>query len=1286
MRLSAWSALAPAARLISNGRYHVLLSAAGGGQSRCRDLALNRWSGDRVADDEGQFVYLRDLDTGRVWSAGLQPVRAPGAGYHAEYQPACLSLVCEHEAIEARLDVTVSPADDVEVRRLRLRNRARSARRLEVTSYLEVVLNHAAAHAAHPAFSKLFVQTERVLERDALLARRRPRADDESWPWMAHALVGGRDVQCETDRLRFVGRGRTLRRPAALLARTPLSGTVGNVLDPIFSLRTTVDIAAGAERTLCFLTGMAADRAAAIALLQRYAIQPVIDETFAAAAAAERAVWKDLQVSEEEAETFQMLAGALGYAHPRLRASTPHTAPEIDANPTLARLGVPRDRRLVVATCGWDHAALVMLLKARRYWDAKGLPTTLVVAPGRAAGARRPGGLNDDRIVELSPARLSAADRQTLLGAADLVVHDALPPVELDGGAGVQLELSAPARADGDSVRTAEAIVPADACIDDLGAGLRFFNGYGGFSDDGFEYVMRLPMRRDAPGVPPLPWINVVANERCGFLVSERGAGYTWSRNSQANRLTPWSNDPVIDPHGEALYVRDEDTGAVWSPLPGPAPAGALYEVRHGLGYSRFRCASGGLEHDTVMFVPERDPVRIVRLRLTNRAAGRRRLSVVSYARLVMSSQPVAASPIVTGHDADVDVLHARNPNANEFRDGIAFAAVVADGGVVEARHFTCDRTAFIGRNGSVADPAALRRDGDLDDAGAADGEPCFAQQLRFALPPGESAEVAFLLGEETSAERVRGLVARYREPGAVSRALEQVQRAWRALVSTLAVETPVPALDCMLNGWLPYQMLSCRLWARSAFYQSGGAYGYRDQLQDAAALVHHRPALTRAQIVLHAGHQFVEGDVLHWWHPPPIERGLRTRFSDDLLWLPYVTARYVAITGDGGVLDAVVPFVTARSLRPGEDEAYLAPEPAGESADVYEHCCRALDRSLTRGAHGLPLMGTGDWNDGMNRVGRRGRGESVWLGFFLAHIIDAFVPLCEQRGDRARVRRYSEYRAQLAAALNDAGWDGAWYRRAYYDDGTPLGSSAADECRIDAIAQAWAVISGVAPPARAAQALDAADRLLVSERHAIVRLLTPPFVHSAHDPGYIKGYVAGVRENGGQYTHGACWLVQAMAEHGFHDRAARLLEMLIPVLHARTPEAAERYKLEPYVVAADVYGEPPHEGRGGWSWYTGSAGWLYRVALETVLGFGVEHGDTIVLRPRVPAAWPRYRITYRAGTGTVYEIEVTNPSGRAAGIARVELDGRALASDAAAARIPLVTDSRRHRVRVALG
>jgi N,N'-diacetylchitobiose phosphorylase len=1114
---------APAAlHRLSNGRYEVLISATGSGVSTCDGIALTRWHADPVEDDLGSIVYLRDLDGGRFWSLGYQPTRTPTGVYRTETAGGSFALTREDDGIAARLRVSVSADADVELRRVVLHNVSSRPRRIELTSYLEVVLYPAGADDAHPAFAKLFVQTEWVGTHGALLARRRPRAAHERWPWLVHALVGAAPGEWETDRARFLGRGRAPARPLALLGADPLSGSVGNVLDPVMSLRTVVELAPGERTDLLLLTGAAPGRDAVLQLLQPYVA---------------------------------------------------------------------------------------------------------------AAGVR--------------PARVSGHT-----GAPTTSPSPAQPPA------------------------------PAG----DTPAGLMFFNGYGGFTPAGDEYVVRLPWQGGALRRPPLPWINVVSNERCGFLVSESGAGYTWARNSQANRLTPWCNDPVSDPHGEACYLRDEASGAAWSPLPGPRPAAGDYETRHGFGYSRFICRHDDLDQETTLFVPRHDPVRILRLRLTNRAAMPRRLSLFSYQRLVLGTLPVSPSPVVTAFDAGRELLRAVNPAAGEFSGGITFACAVVSGTPVEPAVFTCDRTAFIGRHGDPADPAGLRPGTPLDGACGDGLEPCFVQQLGITLAPGETTTCAFLLGECLDEDELDRLVTHYRAPGAVQTAFEEVRAYWAGLVGSLRVETPSPAIDLMLNGWLLYQNLACRIQARSAFYQSGGAYGFRDQLQDAAALAGVRPDLTRTQLLLHAGHQFAEGDVLHWWHPAPLERGLRTRFSDDLLWLPYLTSHYIEVTGDAAILDERAPFLSARLLEAGEDEAYLQPGTSAESADLYEHCCRALDRSLTHGAHGLPLMGTGDWNDGMNRVGREGRGESVWLGFFLYRILGDFLPLCERRGDRARITRYYDYRARLANALQDGGWDGAWYRRAYYDDGTPLGCDGDPECRIDALAQAWAVLSGAAPHTRAAQAMDALERQLVSEADGIVRLLTPPFVDTPQDPGYIKGYVAGVRENGGQYTHAACWVVMALATLGRNERAARVLEMLSPVSHTATPERVATYRLEPYVVAADVYGEPPHVGRGGWSWYTGSAGWLYRAALESVLGLRVTQGRTLLIRPCIPADWPGFRLHYRLPDGvTQCEIEVENASGGGQ-VSAARLEGRDLPVSDGIARISLPQAGGRYRIVVRLG
>ncbi|HEU4630351.1 MAG TPA: hypothetical protein VFS08_11445 [Gemmatimonadaceae bacterium] len=1133
--------------LLSNGRFTTLVTDAGAGGASFEGLAVTRYVPDRTRDGDGIWLYVRDLESGEYWSAGLQPVARPPDAYRVRVGPGLVEIVREDGALALTTEICVA-AVDAELRRYTLANRGDRPRRLELTTYAEVVLNRAAADAAHPAFSKLFVQTAHAPIDELLLAWRRLRSPGDEPLWLVHRLVtddpGAGALEHATDRMRFLGRGRTTARPWALHRGVRLGSITGNVLDPILSLRRFVTVAPGERVQLLAVLGAGRTRQDVEAIGARFESVSAADQAFARAAAQ----------------------------------------------------GEPAPVTIDTS------------------WQAR-----------------------------------SAESRYRPAAARD--IEPPAPPGP--GGA------------------------------------LRLFNGHGGFSEDGREYVVRIGAGARDEALPPLPWVNVVANELTGFIASERGGGYTWSVNSRENRLTPWSNDPVADPCGEALYLRDEESGVFWSPLPGPVPGAGPYEVRHGFGYTLWRHEGMGLAHEVVQFVPRHDPVKLTRLRLTNTGGRPRRLTLWSYAQLVLGVFPhESGRTVVTERDDATGALLAMNPERGEFASRVAFAAVAPPSAELTA---TADRTAFLGAQGSVADPAALRHDAPLDGATGADLDPCVAFRLPLELAPGETVERVVLLGEAEGSDRARELVTAYQDLGVVNEALTEVRDFWRELVGGVQVETPSPALDLMVNGWLTYQNLSCRVWGRSAFYQSGGAFGFRDQLQDASALVYLLPALTRDQIVLHASHQFVEGDVLHWWHPP-LGKGMRTRFSDDLLWLPYVTAFYVRTTGDAGVLEEPARFVTARQLEPGEDEAFLVPTDAGTSATVYEHCCRALDRSLTRGAHGLPLMGVGDWNDGMNRVGREGRGESVWLGFFLYDILHDFIPICERRGDAERAARYRDYRRALAAALNDGGWDGAWYRRAYYDDGTPLGSAQSDECRIDTIAQAWAVLSGAAPRDRAEQALDAMEEHLVSEAEGLIRLLTPAFDRTPHDPGYIKGYLPGVRENGGQYTHGALWGVRALAALGRCERAAPLLEMLSPVSHGRTPEEVAVYRTEPYVVAADVYGVAPHVGRGGWTWYTGSAGWLYRVALESVLGFTLDAGERIVLRPCIPAAWPGFTLRYRVpGGATTYEIVVTRAANNGAATS-VRVDGaESGAGESAAVRdgavvIPIVRDGAAHRVAVVLG
>ncbi len=1168
----------PHARLLSNGRYTVLLTAAGTGCSLWRGLALTGWAADPTLDADGIFVYLRDLGDGRFWSLGAQPCRTPGASA-ARALPGRVTIARRAHGIAATLDVAVPPGADAEVRRVRLHNLSARPRRLEVTTYTEVVLAERGMHVAHPAFAKLFVETEWVAAARALLAHRRPRRAEEPPAWMAAVLAGPGRLGFETDRARFLGRGGSPAAPRALLVRAPLLGAVGPVLDPVLALRRVIRLEPHEAVELVFVLAAAETRAAALALAR----SPV--QAFAQAEHAERGLWKRLGLGAADAAALDAVAGAVLYAAPHLPAAAQ-----------------ARARAL-----GPDVAAA--------YWQAKGLDPTRL---GRALADRRP-----------EPAASTPRARRRWRPAATPTAPRAFAP------------------------------------------------GKSGFGARGREYVLHL----DPPARPPMPWVNVIAAEAFGCLVSEAGAGCTWSRNSRLDRLTPWSNDPVADPHGEALWIRDEDGGTFWSPLPGPTPAAAPYEVRHGLGCSRWRHASHGLAQETCLFVPRGDPVKVIEVTLRNTAHRPRQLSLFAYFHLVLGALPEETRGHVrTAFDRRVGLLFADDPR----RPGaVAFAAAAAPPGARLA--VTGDRTAFLGHRGTPACPAALATAARLDGRTGRGLDPCAALQLTFRLGPGETVACTILLGEAASRRAARRLVARYRTPGATRRALEAVRAFWDETVDAVQIATPVPAIDVLVNSWLPYQTLACRLWGRSAFYQSGGAFGFRDQLQDAAALVYHRPDLARAQLLLHAAHQFPEGDVLHWWHPGG--RGTRTRVSDDLAWLPYLTAHYVRTTGDWAILDERIGFVAARPLADGEDEAYLACAPTRTRADLYEHCCRALDRALTRGAHGLPLIGTGDWNDGMNRVGRAGRGESVWLGFFLYAVLGDFLPLCRRRGDRARAARYRAWRRRLRDALARAGWDGAWYRRAYYDDGTPLGSAQSDECRIDALVQAWAVLSAAAPPARAARAMDAVERRLVSARDGLVRLLAPPFDRGRHDPGYIKGYVPGIRENGGQYTHAALWVVAALARLGRRERAAALLERIGPVWHTRNAAVLAVYRVEPYVVAADIYGAPPHVGRGGWTWYTGSAGWMLRVALEEILGLRLEEGRWLCLRPAIPDAWPGFTVSLRLPDGrTRYTIAVANPRRRARRVLTAHADGLPAAVTAGAARVPLRADGGLHRVRVVLG
>ena len=1282
-----------ATHLLSNGRYAVMLTAAGSGYSQRGRLAVTRWREDATTDTWGSYLFLRDVERGSAWSATFQPTAVEPDDYTVVFAEDRARFTRRDGSLTSVLEVIVASEDDAEVRRLTITNDGSRVREIEITSYAEVVLTELAADIAHPAFSNLFVQTEYLPEVRGLLATRRARQVEEPALWIAHVVTpdrtSGEGLEYESDRARFIGRGRTVRSPAAVFDGHPLSNTVGPVLDPVLSLRVRVRLAPGATAHTVFSTMVAASREAIIDLADKYHDASTFDRISMLAWTHAQVQLHHLGIEAGDALLYQELANRIVFSDPAARPSSDVLKGNTLSVSRLWPHGISGDYPIVLVCLDAieDRNLVSQLLRAHEYWQMKGLAVDLVILNDRAGsyvqdlqtlleGMARTGRATIGQDAQGAPGRIFVLRADLLGREGRALLHTVARAVLIGSQGGVaeqvlRLQRLNVARR---SVQPASVAHSPETREVELPP-LEFFNGLGGFAEDGREYVIVQGPRQRTP----MPWINVVANPDFGFQVSETGAGYTWSENSRENQLTAWSNDPVKDPPGEVLYIRDTESTELWTPTAAPIRIEhATYVARHGQGYSRFQLDHAGIASDLLQFVSWSDPVKLSRLTLTNHTSRPRRLSITAYVEWVLGTARAKSAPyVVTESDAQTGAIFAFNPLHDEFGMRLAFADLNAP----QTTH-TCDRAEFLGRHGSMEKPAALMVDAALSERTGAGFDPCSALQTVLELKPGQRASVSFVLGQAADRSAARTLLRRYRAVSADA-VLADVTRNWDQIIGKVQVETPDRSIDLMLNRWLQYQTIACRLWARAAFYQAGGAYGFRDQLQDTMALVHTLPQAARAQLLRAGARQFVEGDVQHWWHPPS-GRGVRTRCSDDRIWLPYVAAHYVAATGDAAVLDQEVPYLDAPELESAQHDAYFTPDVAGQSGTLFEHCVRALDRSLLVGAHDLPLMGSGDWNDGMNRVGDQGRGESVWLAWFLYATLLDFALLAEQRGASAKAARWREHAARLQAAAEGQGWDGAWYRRAYFDDGTPLGSASNAECRIDSIAQSWSVLSGAADPMRARRAMEEVDAYLVRPGDDLVLLFTPPFDNAGKDPGYIKGYLPGVRENGGQYTHAAVWCVMAHAELKNGERAAELFAMLNPVNRTSTRAGVHAYKVEPYVMAADIYAEPPHARRGGWTWYTGAAGWMYRAGLECLLGV-TRRGDTLCVAPCIPPRWPGFRVRYRHGSAN-YEISVENARtvARGAALMLIDVDGVRLADPEQG--FALLDDARTHQVKVVLG
>ena len=1289
----------PEVQLLSNRHYHVMVTNAGGGYSRWKDLAVTRWREDTTCDDWGTFCYIRDMTSGTFWSNTHQPTLKRAETYEAIFSEGRAEFRRRDLDFDTHTEIVVSPEDDIELRRVHITNRARIRRMIDVTSYAEVVLAAPAADALHPAFSNLFVQTEIIEPRRAILCTRRPRSLAEQAPWMFHLMaVHGaetEEVSYETDRMRFIGRGSTIAAPQAMNASgdsATLSGSQGSVLDPIVAIRYRITLDPEKSVTIDMVSGVGETRDATLSLIEKYQDRRLADRVFELAWTHSQVVLRQINATDADAQLYARLANSVIYANASLRADPSVLLKNRRGQSGMWGYAISGDLPIVLLQIGDpDNIDLVrQMVQAHAYWRLKGLVVDLVIWNEDRGGYRqllqeqimgliaagieanvidRPGGIfvrsaehisDEDRILFESVARATISDRRGAL--ADQVNRRGLTEVRAP-------HLNVPRLKPSRAYRADPATTPPPLSSSPR-RDLLFYNGLGGFTPDGREYVITTTHAETTPA----PWVNVLANPHFGTVISENGMAYTWSENAHEFRLTPWHNDPVSDASGEAFYLRDEESGHFWSPMPLPCRGAMPYVTRHGFGYSIFEHAEDGIRSQLTVYVALDAAVKFSVLKVHNESGRARRLSATGYVEWVLGDlKPKSTMHVITAIDPVSGALYARNAYNGEFANRIAFFDIDD-----VTRTFSGDRAEFVGRNGELRHPAAMTRTHLSNRVGAA-LDPCAAIQVTFELADGEERETTFRLGAGRNLDDARALLQRSRGAPAAHEALEKVRQYWQHMLGAVQVETPDPSLNVLTNGWLLYQTLACRLWARSGYYQSGGAFGFRDQLQDVMALVHAEPRLLREHLLLCAGRQFKEGDVQHWWHPPS-GRGVRTHCSDDYLWLPLATCRYVLGTGDTGVLNESSHFLEGRPVNPGDDSYYDLPGRSEEAASLYQHCVRAILRGLTFGVHGLPLIGSGDWNDGMNMVGKHGKGESVWLGFFLCEVLLQFTKVARLHGDTSFAEQCMAERDKLSRSIEQHGWDGAWYRRAYFDDGSPLGSMGNVECQIDSIAQSWSVLSGAGDVERSRIAMNAVDERLVRRDDAIIPLLDPPFDKSNLDPGYIRGYVPGVRENGGQYTHGAIWAAMAFAALGDRQRAWELTAMINPLNHARSEKGMATYKIEPYVIAADVYALAPHTGRGGWSWYTGSAGWMYRLIVESLLGLRLDV-DKLHFAPCLPADWPGFTMHYRF-RDTVYHIAVLQTragNGEQVGEISVAVDGVTRADKA----VPMVDDRQEHSVEI---
>ncbi len=1279
--------------VLSNGSMRMLMTDSGSGYLEWRDIALTRWREDNTFDSWGIWFYVQDLDQEKSWSIGRQPIRKNPDEYQVIFAPHMTEIRRVNEDLKMIMQTTIMPNDDICLHKITITNQTDQKRHFRILSYGEVVLAPQDTDQQHPAFNKLFIESDYDHDLKMLTYRRRKRSSDEAPLGMAHLVYDDLpgEVEYESARDKFIGRAHDVSNPITIEKNHPLSKTAGITLDPIFSLGKHATLEPNQAATITFMTLGVESKKEARTLAGQLRNETRIENAFTSARAHSEQILRALALESEKLSLYQLLLSRIIYPISGLRAEPSLLAKNVLGQSGLWPFGVSGDYPILCLMIdSKDKIEDVQeVLLAHTYWRKMGMMIDLVILNTKDEGYTHE--LNDKihQAINVMDSQSWVNRRGGIfvitasqLDQNNLILLKAAASVLLDFITGdLDQQLREPVVFDPDlpsfiptgaekEFSSGKALQrPQDLIMD---------NEMGGLSPDGKEYQIFLqdyPKSTKGVGqITPVPWSNVIANENFGFLITESGGGYTWAINSGENRLTPWTNDPVSDPVGESLYLRDEITGNIWSPTPQPAGAGSDYLVRHGQGYSVFESFNNGFKQEMRVFTDEEAPVKIIELTLINQTDEHRRLTGTYVAEWVLSSNRSRMSPfIIPRYDNQSGSLLARNSYSAEFSNHVAF--LTSD---LPVHGITTDRREFFGSPGNRQAPAGLKRIG-LSGQVKAGMDPCAALQTHINFNANEKKTVTFILGQGSDESEAKHLAEKFSKKENFKTSWDKAKKAWESRLSSLQVTTPEPSLDMMINRWLPYQTLSSRIWGRSGFFQSSGAYGYRDQLQDVVSILAIKPEESKAHILRAARHQFEEGDVLHWWQPPS-GRGVRTRITDDLLWLVYVTYEYVTKTGDASILEEKVPFLVGDPLEDEEEQRYELYGTSEDDYSIFEHCQRALEYGDTEGPRGLPRIGSGDWNDGMNRVGIGGQGESVWLGWFIYENHKRFAELCDLMNKPDLAQKHRDRAKALSQTINTVAWEENQFLRGFYDDGTPLGSKKNKECKIDSLPQSWSVMTQGAPEDRQKKAIQSVEKHLVDQEARIIKLFTPPFDETKHDPGYIKGYPPGVRENGGQYTHAAVWAVWAQTVLGQGNKAFDQFMFLNPLTHSQDIDAANLYSVEPYCVAADVYSTSPFTGRGGWTWYTGSSGWLYRLGTEAMLGFQMK-GDHFAINPCIPSEWAGYQMVFRKD-GSTYHIKVKNPEGVEHGVKQIYLDGEELQEN----RIPLNNNPSEHEIVVVMG